>query len=132
MILCFLRGILFSTGKIFRCFRRSFSQIQNLSSLFCNFRSFFVRINLCNSSSSSVCALIFLLAFFHFFEIFFWRYRQLISFSSFAVAKFNGKQEFFFECLLLFSQSEIRYFILKNSAFYKMFLQNCLVLIFGQ
>ena len=45
-----------------------------------------------------------------FFQIFFWRYRQLISFSSFSDANFSSKLDLPFECLFLFSQSEIRYF----------------------
>ena len=55
------------------------------------------------------------LLFSHFFQIFFYRYRQLISFSSFAVAKLSRKLNLPFECLFLFSQSEVRYFILQDS-----------------
>ena len=51
---------------------------------------------------------------FNFFQIFFWRYRQPISFSSFSVAKSSSELEFFLQCMILFSQSEIRYFILQE------------------
>ena len=97
--------------------RRNVSQfqIQNLSIDFCNFPSFFICFNLINSSPSSLCVPIFLLSFFFFFfQIFFWRYPQLISFPSFSVANLSRKQQLLFECMFLFLQSEIRYFILQQ------------------
>ena len=52
--------------------------------------------------------------FYHFFQIFFWRYHQIISFFSFSVVKLSNKLHFSFECTFLFSKSEILYFILQE------------------
>ena len=104
--------------KIFSASRKIFNlfpfQIQNPSSFFCYFPSFFIRFNILNSSHPlSVFQFSwFLLSLF--FQIFFCRYRQFISFSSLLVAKLSSKLEFVFECMFLFSQSEILYFILQE------------------
>ena len=113
MVLCFLRGgyigIVSASRRIFSYFK--FEILLHISATF--LRSSFVL----TFSIASILSLrsFFLLSFSpFFFQIFFWRYRQLISFSSFSVAKLSRELNFIFECLFLFSKNEIRYFILQE------------------